>query len=59
MALGSSFRGASALAWTFWIADLPTTIGVTLAVRLLAMAEELGEEHEHTAIIGFGTRMAT
>jgi hypothetical protein len=30
---------------TYWVPKLPTTIQVVLAVRIVAMAEEFGEEH--------------
>jgi hypothetical protein len=33
---------------TYWVGQLPTPIQVVLAVRLLAIAEELGPEHDHT-----------
>jgi hypothetical protein len=35
---------------TWWLQELPTTINVLLAVRLLAMAEELSEDVQHTAV---------
>jgi hypothetical protein len=34
---------------TFWVQELPSPIQVVLAVRLLAMAEELGPDQKHTA----------
>jgi hypothetical protein len=34
---------------TFWVSELPTQLQVLLAVRLLAMAEELGEDQQHEA----------
>lgn len=33
---------------TWWVPQLPAVIQVAVAVRLLAMADELGEDHEHT-----------
>jgi hypothetical protein len=33
---------------TWWVPAFPTVIQVALAVRLLAMADELGEDHRHT-----------
>ena len=35
---------------TYWVPELPTTINVVLAVRLLAMADELAEDVQHTAV---------
>ena len=35
---------------TFWLPELPQTITVVLAVRLLATPEELDENVQHTAI---------
>jgi uncharacterized protein DUF6941 len=35
---------------TLWVPELPTQIQVILAVRLLAMVEELGPEQQHTAV---------
>ncbi len=35
---------------TWWVLELPTTINVVLAIRLLAMADELGEDVQHTAV---------
>jgi hypothetical protein len=35
---------------TYWVRELPTTIQVVLAIRLLAMADELGEAVQHTAV---------
>lgn len=34
---------------TFWVRDIPTPLQVVLAVRLLAMAEEFGEDQKHQA----------
>ena len=33
---------------TWWVPQFPAVIQVALAIRLLAMADELGEEHQHT-----------
>lgn len=33
---------------TWWVPQFPAVIQVAVAVRLLAMADELGEDHEHT-----------
>jgi len=35
---------------TYWLAELPQTIAVVLAIRLLATAEELEESVQHRAI---------
>jgi hypothetical protein len=35
---------------TYWVRELPVTINVVLAVRLLAMAEELSEDVPHTGV---------
>jgi hypothetical protein len=34
---------------TLWLPDLPAPVQVMMAVRLLAMADELTEEHAHSA----------
>lgn len=33
---------------TWWVPELPTAVQVGIAVRLLATADELGPEHEHS-----------
>jgi hypothetical protein len=33
---------------TWWVAEFPAAIQVAVAVRLLATADELGEDHQHT-----------
>lgn len=35
---------------TYWVPNLPTPLQLVLAVRLLAMAEELGEDQQHHAV---------
>jgi Family of unknown function (DUF6941) len=34
---------------TFWVRELPATVQVVLAIRLLAMADEIGEDVKHSA----------
>jgi hypothetical protein len=34
---------------TYWVPELPAPLQVALAIRLLAMAEELGPDEKHTA----------
>ncbi len=34
---------------TIWVQDLPAAVAVLMAVRLTAMADELGPDHPHTA----------